>query len=175
MIQTVSTGDMSPDTLGQIRSVVDAAFGSGFSDDDWDHALDGWHVVVFEEDLVIGHAAVVPRVIETAGRQFHTGYVEAMAVDPARQRNGIGSEVMIDVERVIRSSFELGALSSNADGFYERLGWERWLGSTYVRDSGRRARTRDDDGGVFVLRFGPSGAIDLRAGISCEARSGDHW
>ncbi|MGA8039442.1 MAG: GNAT family N-acetyltransferase [Acidimicrobiia bacterium] len=175
MIETVSSTDVSPEALVQIRSVVDAAFGAGFSDDDWRHALGGWHVVAFEEGVVIGHAAVVPRMIESADRPFHTGYVEAMAVHPDRQRHGIGSTVMVEAERIIRSNFELGALSSNADGFYERLGWDRWLGPTYARGTGRRARTRDDDGGIFVLRFGPSDAIDLSADISCEERSGDHW
>lgn len=175
MIQTFSTGDVSPETLGQIRAVVDGAFGSGFSEDDWDHALGGRHVIAFEDDRVVGHAAVVPRVIETAGRQFHTGYVEAMAVHPGRQREGIGSAVMIDVGSVIHEHFELGALSSSADGFYERLGWERWLGPTHVFREGQQVRSPDDDGGVFVLRFGPSSVVELNAAISCQARSGDQW
>ena len=170
-----ATADASPACLSEIRRLVDAAFGDRFTDDDWDHALGGRHVVALDGGRVVAHAAVVPRVIEVSGRPFRTGFVEAVATDAARQGEGIGSTVMDEINAIVRSRFELGALSTGRVSFYERLGWERWQGPTYARYGTDIVRTYDEDGYVFVLRFGPSAGIDLAAPISCESRPGDDW
>lgn len=75
----------------------------------------------------------------------------------------------------IRSHYDMGALGTALFGFYERLGWERWRGPTYVRRSDGLFRSEEEDGQVMVLRFGPSSDLDLWAPISCEERSGDDW
>jgi hypothetical protein len=64
---------------------------------------------------------------------------------------------------------------ADADRFYERLGWERWQGPTFVRRGEALVRTEEEDDGIMVLRPGPGVRIDLRASISCEARAGDDW
>lgn len=154
---------------------MDNAFEADLSKQDWDHALGGWHVVVADDGAVIAHAAVVARLIEVAGEPFYTGYVEAVATDPARQQEGLGSSVMIEVADLVRGEFEMGALSTGRHHFYGRLGWERWHGPTYVRYGSELVRTEDEDDGVMVLRFGPSMYVDVAATISCEARPGDDW
>lgn len=162
--------------LADVRRLVDGAF-ADFTDDDWDHALGGWHAVAVGEDgSVLAHASVVGRDLDAAGQRFRTGYVEAVATSPPLQRRGLGSAVLAELAVVLRREFELGALSTSSPGFYERFGWERWQGPTYVRHGdGALVRTEDEDDGVMVLPFGPSATIDLAAPISCEARSGDDW
>jgi aminoglycoside 2'-N-acetyltransferase I len=174
-LERFTTDESSQERLVEIRRLCDSAFAGEFSEQDWEHALGGRHVVVIDDGAVIAHAAVVPRIIEVAGRPFRTGYVEAVVTNPAKQRAGLGSSVMAEVAIVVRDGFEMGALSSGLYDFYGRLGWERWRGPTYVRQGSGLVRTEDDDDGVLVLRFGPSADIDLAATISCEARSGDDW
>jgi aminoglycoside 2'-N-acetyltransferase I len=154
---------------------MDEAFAGRFEDTDWDHALGGHHVFVTAGDDVVAHAAVVRRELHVDGRPFRAGYVEAVASSPARQRGGLGSLAMVAADRVLREHHELGALSTGSPAFYERLGWERWLGPTYVRRGDDLVRTPDEDAGIMVLRFGPSAGVDLAASISCEARAGDDW
>jgi aminoglycoside 2'-N-acetyltransferase I len=132
-------------------------------------------VIVSGGGAVLAHAAVVPRAFEVAGRPLRTGYLEAVATDPARQGEGLGSLVLADATALVRSDFELGALSSGLHAFYERQGWERWRGPTFARHGGQAIRTEQDDDGVMVLRFGPSAALDLTAPLSCEGRRGDDW
>jgi aminoglycoside 2'-N-acetyltransferase I len=110
-----------------------------------------------------------------ADASFQAGYVEGVATRRDRQRKGLGSLVMAEVARVVRSTFELGVLSTGQRDFYERCGWERWRGPTYVRDRTQLVRTADDDDGIMVLRFGSSAAIDVTALIACERRPGDDW
>jgi len=174
-IARFTTTEASSDCLEQIRTLFFTAFDETFSDRDWEHALGGWHVVVNDGGVVIAHAAVVPRVLEVAGRPFRTGYVEGVATDPARQREGLGSEAMGEVSQLLRSEFEMGALSTSVHGFYERLGWRRWCGPTYARYGSELVRTEEEDGGVMALPFGPSKDIDPTASISCQSRLGDDW
>jgi aminoglycoside 2'-N-acetyltransferase I len=174
-IARFTTADATREYLGQIRRLFFAAFDETFTEQDWGHCLGGWHVVVIDGGVVIAHAAVVPRVLEVADRPFRTGYVEGVATDPARQREGLGSQTMRQVAQLLRSEFEMGALSTGVHDFYERLGWKRWLGPTYVRHGSELVRTEEEDAGVMALPFGPSQDIDLTTSISCRSRSGDDW
>ncbi len=82
---------------------------------------------------------------------------------------------MAEVPKLLLGESRWGDLSTSVHKFYERLGWERWHGPTYVRHGTEVARTRDEDDGAMVLRFGPSKDIDLSASISCESRPGHDW
>jgi len=168
--------DRASDTvLAEVRGLLDAAFDGEFSDDDWDHAVGGCHIVAIENDSVIAHAAVVPRTLEIGEIPVHTGYVEAVATDARYRRQAIGASIMEEAARHIRNGYELGALSTGLTDFYARLGWELWRGPTFVRDRCRLVRTEEEDGGVMVLRFGRHEHLDLSERISCEVRSGDDW
>lgn len=169
------TTDASRNCLDQMRDLFFTAFDERFTEQDWNHTLGGWHFVINEDGFVVAHAAVVRRLIEVAGRSFDAGYVEGVATHPSRQREGLGSLVMGEVARLIRSDFEMGALSTGVRGFYEDLGWERWQGPTYARHGSDLVRTEGEDGGVMVLPCGASQDIDLTAPISCESRPGDDW
>ena len=174
-VRPLQTSEAPVHLLETIRQLVDEAFDGTLSSDEWEHMLGGWHVVILEEGAPISHAAVVPRALEAAGRLFRTGYVEGVATAPGRRCEGLGSSVMSQVASLLRSKFELGALSTGRHAFYERLGWQRWRGPTFVRHADDLVRTEEDDDSVMVLRFGPSLALDLAGPISCEARTGDHW
>jgi aminoglycoside 2'-N-acetyltransferase I len=158
-----------------VRPLLDEAFGGRFDDTDWDHAVGGWHVLVRDGDAVVAHAAVVPRELHVDGRAVAAGYVEAVGTAPGRQGGGLGTLAMVEVDRLLRRHHELGALSTGAHRFYERLGWERWQGPTFVRKGDRCVRTPEEDDGIMVLRFGATATLDPTAAISCEARAGDDW
>jgi aminoglycoside 2'-N-acetyltransferase I len=170
-----TTSEARGDLLSKIRQLLDQAFEGHFSQDDWEHTLGAWHVVIMEAGDPVSHAAVVPRVLEVAGRPFRTGYVEGVATSPNRQREGLASLAMTQVAPIIRERFQIGALSTGHYGLFERLGWEQWRGPTFVRNGRQLIRTEDDDDALMVLRFGPSLSLDLAAPISCEARPGDDW
>lgn len=174
-VEVFTTAQAPPGRLEQLRALIDQAFDGDFSDDDWEHTTGGWHAVALDGDVPVAHAAVVERVLEVDGHPFRTGYVEGVGTLPSRQGHGLGTIAMTEVMAVLRSRFELGALSSGLHRFYERIGWERWQGPASVRDGDRLVRTPEEDDGIMVLRFGPSLTVDLHSAISCEARRGDDW
>jgi aminoglycoside 2'-N-acetyltransferase I len=154
---------------------MDAAFDGTFDDHDWAHCTGGVHLLVRTDGVVVAHAAVVPRALDVDGVPFRTGYVEGVATLPSHQGRGLGTAVMTAATEVVRSAYELGALSTGLPGFYERLGWERWAGETWVRDGRDHLRTPDEDDGILVLRVGPSPDVALTGAIACESRPGDDW
>ena len=161
-----------------IRSLLTAAFagdGDGLTDEDWAHAVGGMHFLLTRDDALLAHAAVVARELHLGDRPVRCGYVEAVATAGAHQGSGLGSRVMADVGAYIQERFQLGALSTGAPRFYERLGWLRWQGETWVRTPAGPVRTPDDDGAILVLPVASFAAPDLALPISCEWRPGDVW
>jgi aminoglycoside 2'-N-acetyltransferase I len=167
--------DLGSDTVRALHTLFVAAFVDGFTPEDAAHAFGGIHVVAFDGDDVVAHASAVPRTIVVSDRDFDAGYVEAVATSPARQGAGIGTQVMEALDELIRDRWELGVLSTGRPTFYEKLGWERWRGPSYVIKEQGTVRTEDEDDGLMVLRFGASAAIDLTSPITCYDRPGDAW
>jgi aminoglycoside 2'-N-acetyltransferase I len=179
-VLVLPTAEVPPDLLGQARQLMDVAFGDdpeeAFGDDDWQHGLGGTHVLVVEDGLLLAHASLVERTLHAGDRALRTGYVEAVATRPDRQGEGLGSRAVSPVTDLIRERFDLGALGTGRHSFYERLGWERWQGPTFVRTAaGELCRTEEDDDGVMVLRTGASSDLDLTGPLACEERPGDDW
>lgn len=178
-LRRATTDALSDADTSAVRAILWAAFADddgGMTEDDWEHAKGGVHVLAEQSGRIVAHAAVVERDIRIAGRPLRTGYVEAVAVEPGLQRSGLGSAVMGDVAAIILDGFELGALGTGSPEFYERLGWRRWLGPTSVRTDAGERRTPDEDGGILVLETPRTPMpLDVNAPISCDWRPGDVW
>jgi len=159
LIKRVTSDELRQDEVVTLREMFGVAWGDGedrFTDEDWEHALGGVHVVLEVDGDIAAHASVVERELHTNGLDL-TGYVEAVATRPSLQRRGYGSAVMREVGEYIDWTFRLGALGTSRGAFYERLGWVAWKGSD-VRPHGCRSRA-DPRGGRPGVR--PSDA-DVR-------------
>ncbi len=176
-VRTVHTSGLSGRERDGIRDLLDRAFGDRFDGTDWEHALGGLHIVVTDHDAVIAHAAVVQRLLVHDERPLRTGYVEAVAVDRAHRGRGHAATVMAGAERVIRSAYQLGALSSSSRvrSLYLARGWLPWEGLTYVLAPTGLTRTPADDRSTLV--FAVPGGPPLRTDgvLACDWRSGDPW
>jgi aminoglycoside 2'-N-acetyltransferase I len=178
-VRRATTHDLTRDEVAALRALLWSAFppgdDEGFDEADWQHAIGGMHFLIEVEGRLVAHASVVERDLHVDGRHYRTGYVEAVATEPARQGQGLGSLVMQDATDHIRGQFELGALGTGRHTFYERLGWQTWLGPAYVRTAGGPVRTPFDEGYILVLLTPRSAELDLTGAISCEWRPGDVW
>lgn len=175
-IRVLADDGVPADLLESVRTLTFAAFGDRFDEHDWEHTAGGHRVVVFDGEVPVSAAAIVSREVVVGGTAYSAGYVEAVATAPGRHGHRLGSAVMATVGDLVRNRYQLGVLSTSRHTFYERLGWERWRGPTYVRhEDGRIERTPDEDDGVLVLRCASTESLDLTASISCDARAGDDW
>ncbi len=173
MIRRTRTLELTAAELAGIRALVDVAF-TDFSDHDWAHALGGVHALALEEGRVLAHGSVVSRRLFQGERPLSCGYVEAVAVHPEAQRQGLGSAVMAALEE-LAPAYDLLALSASERGvpLYVSRGWSRWRGPSSVLTPDGPVPTPEDDETIYVLP-GSSG-VDLDGPITCDWREGDVW
>jgi len=178
-VETLGTDELSDHQIASLKQLMLDAFAEdehgGFTDEDWQHAVGGTHFVLSLAGEIVSHASVVERELHAAGKPLRTGYVEAVATAPREQGRGYGSTVMRLVNDHVAAHYELGALGTGSQGFYERLGWEIWRGPTYVRTPSGDERTADEDGYILILRTPSTPALEMGDPISCEWRPGDVW
>jgi len=174
-IEVAHTSALPRVALEAARDLMDVAFEGDFDEEDWEHALGGMHALVWDGPVLVAHGAIVQRRLLHRGRALRCGYVEAVAVHPARQRQGLGNALMTELERVIRGAYDLGALSTTEAGLplYCSRGWLLWTGPTFALTPSGVVHTEDDDGSVLVLPV----AADLRLDepLTCDWRDGDPW
>jgi aminoglycoside 2'-N-acetyltransferase I len=166
------TDDLSGEELRRLRAVLNDAFDGSFTDDDWEHTVGGLHVLVQEDEVVVAHAAVVPRTLVAGPRTLSTGYVESVATRRDRRHHGHATRAMRSAGKIITRDHELGALSTGVPELYMPLGWVSWRG---VNAPDGRRRTADEDDGVMVLRTHSTRELDLTADLTCDWRAGDVW
>jgi aminoglycoside 2'-N-acetyltransferase I len=178
VIRRLPTAGLTGAEIDAIRTILWAAFledDEGFTEDDWEHGLGGIHVVAEVDGRIRAHGSVVPREIHVGGIPLATGYVEAVATDPERQRMGLGTAVMREIGDIIRATYELGLLGTGEHAFYKRLGWRTWRGPSAVRTPDGDRPTPVDDGYLMALPTPVSPVLDFDAPISCDWRPGDVW
>jgi aminoglycoside 2'-N-acetyltransferase I len=178
LLRTHASHELSSEEVSVLRELFDAAWADDsevFTEDDWEHALGGFHFILEDEGEIVAHASVVQRELHTAGHRLATGYLEAVATSPGRQRRGHGSALIKEVNDYIDRTFQLGALDTGRPAFYERVGWLLWKGPTFVRTDSGLLRTPEEDGSVLVRLTPTTPRLDLSAPISCDWRPGDVW
>ena len=93
-------------------------------------SADSSHVLASIDGRLIGHACWATRQLQVDDDEpLETAWIDTVVVAPDAQRHGVGSAVMRHVAEMT-AGFDLGALGTEQMPFFERLGWEPWLGPT---------------------------------------------
>ncbi len=174
-IKVIRDEEIDADLLADSRMVCFSAFGHRFDETDWEHTFGGLRILLLRGAELIGHAAIVPRCIHIKDKEINAGYVEGVAVQTERQRQGLGSKIMKEVANQLSSKFDLGVLSTTHPSLYARLGWELWAGPSYVLKGTNLVRTPDEDHGLMVLRSPTLVGLASTESITCHERDGDDW
>lgn len=159
----------------EVRRILHDAFDDDVGELDWEHALGGMHALARVDREVVGHASVVQRRLLVQDRALRCGYVEAVAVAPRWQGRGLGGRLMAELEGIIATAYDLGALGSSDEGktFYARRGWMAWWGPLSAITPTGVLRTPKEEGSIYVYPVGAP--LDLDAGLACDWRDGDLW
>jgi len=174
-VSLAHTADLDPAVLEAGYALLQDVFPGDFYESDWEHALGGLHALAWDDETLIGHAAVIQRRLIYGGRALRTGYVEGVGVRADRQGRGVGGALMTALENVIRSAYDLGALGATdaAVPMYRAHGWRRWEGRLSALTPSGIVRTAEEEGAVFVLPVAVE--LDLTAELTCDWRDGDVW
>ena len=173
--RVVASDGLTGDERAQMRGMFAAAWGPGFSEEDWDHTFGGLHVLHSVDGELVAHGAVAERTLWLDGAPLRVGYLEAVATWPAHQGRGHGTAVVQELDEIVRRDHQLGGLSTGRPSFYERLGWRRWRGPLAVRTAQGDMPTPEEAGAIFVLPTPSLPDPDLDTTLVCDWRAGDVW
>src|SRR5574342_462798 len=136
--------------------------------------VDATHVLGYYNDLLVCHALWVTRRLQVGTNPIlRTAYVEAVATEVEYRNRGFASSVMKYLVGQIQD-YELAALSPFSVEYYERLGWELWRGSLFIRTKYNLMPSLDGEE-VMIFRLPKTPALDLNAPLSAEWREGELW
>ena len=157
-----------------IRKLLDVAFGSRFSEEDWKHTFGGVRFLGYVENQLIAHAAVISRIIQVDENSFDAGYLEGVAVIPSFQGKGYGSQVILEATSFCKSEFHFSMLSKSKKSIYRKFGWLDFCGESFVNKDGIQIRSHEEDQGLMYLT-GDSAETFIPTKVVCNSRSGDDW
>lgn len=153
---------------------------------DYGYLTSAFHVIGRYGDQIVAHALWTDRRLNVASHApLKTAYVEYVATEPSFQGQGLASQLLrflinaIQNERLLGTPlqhdepYQLAALAPENSDFYQRLGWELWLGNLSIRNEGQIIDTPDDD--VMVYRLAQTPKIAVTDQLSAEWREGELW
>lgn len=168
------TDQLTAGELRELRSILEETFGPRFDDVAWEHCLGGTHYFLRYQGELVSHVSFAPRLLWQDGRRLNGVYGESMVTVPRLQGRGIGTIVAAMATADVSLHYEIGAFASSKYRFYERLGWRKWEGPTFVLTESGRRPAAPDRGAVMALL--PKGsAIDPRGDLTTDWREGDIW
>jgi aminoglycoside 2'-N-acetyltransferase I len=174
-VRTAHTAQLEPGVLAEVRALVFAVFDDA-DETGWRHALGGIHALAYEGGELVGHASVVQRRLLHGGQVLRCGYVEGVGVRAEARRRGHASAMMEALERVIRSAYEVGALSATDEAarLYAGRGWRLWGGPLSALTPSGVVPTPEEAGGIYVLPV-EGVPLDLSGELTCDWRDGEIW
>lgn len=139
--------------------------------------VDPVHVLGWKGDQLVTNVLWIKRWLQIGDDPLLcTAYIEAVATDVDCRNRGLASKAMrMAVENIAQESgYEIAALSPSEARFYERLGWEQWLGPLFARTrTGLSAMPDDEETMIYRLPTTPD--LDLTRPISIEWREMEVW
>jgi aminoglycoside 2'-N-acetyltransferase I len=176
VVTAMRTEDISAVTRTQIIQVCVAAH----REEDFKNLFSyvpsgGWHFLAYQEDDLVSHALVTTRWLQPQGHLLlKTAYIDAVSTLPAYQGKGYGSALMRRLAADIDNEYAIACLETDRESFYDRLGWEAWLGPLAGRSDQGLVPTPEQRG-VMVLRLSQTPALDLNSMLTIECQTGRIW
>ena len=135
-----------------------------------------WHFLAFQGEELVSHAMVTTRWLQPEGHPLlKTAYIDAVATLPAAQGRGYGSSLLRHLAQSIDDEYVIGCLETDdRAGFYERLGWELWLGPLAGRSEQGLIPTPEQKG-IMVLRLSQTPPIHLDSILTIECQEQRIW
>jgi aminoglycoside 2'-N-acetyltransferase I len=134
----------------------------------------GRHFLAYREEELVSHAVVTTRWLQPEYQPvLKTAYVDGVATLPVYQRQGYGTALMQHLANNI-ADYAIACLETELPAFYERLGWELWLGALAGRSQQGLIPTPEQTG-IMILRLAGTPALNLDGLLTIECEGGRIW
>ncbi|MEW2115280.1 GNAT family N-acetyltransferase [Streptomyces sp. NPDC005474] len=169
------TEQLSKQERHDLRTMLEKVFGrSRYTDESWEHCLGGVHYLLRYGDTLVAHGALVPRYLRQGDRVLRGVYGESMATLYDWRELGFGSIIVAMATANVRNNYDIGVFAASKYAFYERLGWEKWRGPTFI-ETEHGIEPRGPARGAVMFRLPKHSTIDPDAELVTDMRKGDPW
>ena len=185
-IKVIPAQQLTPIDLQSIQALCTRAF----EEDVWcdyDYLKSAFHVIGRVDNKIVSHGLWTDRLLIVDGQApLKTAYLEYVATEPALQGQGLASQLLrffieyIQNDSLLRTQlhidkpYQIAALAPEDSDFYQRLGWQLWVGDLAIRlEDGQTIATLDDD--VMVYRLACTPIFSVTGALSAESREGEWW
>lgn len=185
-IKVIPAQQLTPIDLQSIQALCTRAF----EEDVWcdyDYLKSAFHVIGRVNNKIVSHGLWTDRLLIVDGQApLKTAYLEYVATEPALQGQGLASQLLrffieyIQNDSLLRTQlhidkpYQIAALAPEDSDFYQRLGWQLWVGDLAIRlEDGQTIATLDDD--VMVYRLACTPIFSVTGALSAESREGEWW
>jgi aminoglycoside 2'-N-acetyltransferase I len=118
----------------------------------WEDIGPGPHLVIERRGELLAHACIDWIHVRVGEFPLLAGYIEDVATRADARGLGFGSALIEAARPLIEEGAELGLLGTGSHVFYERLGWVRWTGPSWVMEvDGTLTRTLEEDDAIMAL------------------------
>lgn len=170
-ISVIADGERTETDRQQLRALGEAVYGP----DDQSEPLDmTWastevSVIVRREagGDIAAHAGILARECLVDDRRMRIGGIGGVKSHPELRGTGLGRAAMTKAQELLQDrlkvDFGLLVCPDHVVPFYQRLGWEEFLGDLWVEQRGGRIRFTANDPMVYSIRQDAprTGTIDL--------------
>jgi aminoglycoside 2'-N-acetyltransferase I len=169
------TEQLGEEELGELKAMLTSVFGEErYTEEAWEHCLGGVHYLLRYGDQLVAHGALVPRDLRQGGKVLHGVYGESMATLKDWRRRGFGSVIVAMATAEIRRNYDIGVFAASKYEFYQRLGWQKWRGPTFV-ETEHGIEAKGPERGAVMFRLPDNSDVDPDADLTTLSRSGDDW
>lgn len=172
-VEVRTTQELGEAGRAELRAMLELSF-PRYDGTSWDHCLGGVHYLVRYGGRLVCHGALVPRYFRQGSRTLNGVYGESMATVPDLRHRGLGSIVVAMATAEVRMHYDIGVFAASKYAFYERQGWQKWRGPTFV-DDGPDTRPAAPDRGAVMFRLPENSTVSPDADLATDMRSGDIW
>lgn len=144
-----------------------------YSEGDFSTCLGGLHIIAYENNEIVGHGALIQRQLVVNGKPLKAGYVESMAVRSDKQRQGIGKLLMLEINQLIKMTYQIGALSQSeeGEGLYLNSGWIKMKPPFY--EFTINGIEKSDE--ISVMIYDLTNMLNVVSKLIIDCRIGDSW
>jgi aminoglycoside 2'-N-acetyltransferase I len=158
--------DLSEKELEEIITLCSNAFNEDFRPYMKDF-IGSRHILGYYEDVLVSHVLWLNRWIRIENTPLlKTAFLDAVAVDEKYRKRGYASSTMTRFTEEI-TDYDMAVLTTGSPDFYERLGWQAWLGSvSFQRVDGQITSLNNS---TLMTLFHPrTPALDVNTPLTVE-------
>lgn len=120
--------------------------------------VDDVHVLMTQDDVLIGYLRITPRPLICSGASYVAGGIGTVITDQALRKQGLGKKLMAVANKTIEDRYDAGVLFTTKviSPFYIECGWEKQNALSVENSAGQKTPLGSEE---ICMTYDPQGLL----------------